>query len=36
MLNKAISNNSKSYGDILDARDKAEIKAQEDTVEIKD
>lgn len=36
MLNKYISSNSKSYGDILDARDRAEIKAQEDTVEIKD
>ena len=33
MLNKYISASEESYGDILDARDKAEIKAQEESVE---
>lgn len=33
MLHKFISANDETYGDILDARDKAEIKAQEESVE---
>ena len=33
MLNKFISNDSKTYGNILDARDQAEIKDQEEKVE---
>lgn len=34
MLNRYISGDDKSYGDILDARDKAEITEQEESVEI--
>lgn len=34
MLNKHISSTSQSYGDILDDRDRAEIKAQEEGVEM--
>ena len=33
MLNRYISGSDESYGDILDAREKAEIKAQEESVE---
>lgn len=35
MLNRYISGSDLSYGDILEARDKAEIKAQEESVEAK-
>ena len=33
MLNRYISGSDESYGDILDAREKAEIKEQEESVE---
>ena len=33
MLNKFISANDESYGNILDAREQAEIKNQEESVE---
>lgn len=33
MLNRHISNSDKSYGDILDERDRTEIKSQEESVE---
>ena len=33
MLNRYISGSDESYGDVLDAREKAEIKAQEESVE---
>lgn len=35
MLTRYISDNSKTYGDILDEREKEEIKKQEDAIEVK-